>query len=113
LIGQGLSLAFRDARSLSEILLAGNDWSAGSLRPYAEERRARVERVRCTAALMAAIYATFTPDGAARRARFLARLPEPDFRGRSLLACLGLGPERSPDWAYSAAFRSEVLAPGK
>src|SRR5262245_42713694 len=113
LIGQGLSLAIRDARSLSEILLAGNDWSAGSLRPYAEERRARGQRVRFTATLMAAIYAAFTPDGAARRARFLARLPETDFRGRNLLACLGLGPERSPDWAYSAEFRSEVLAPGR
>lgn len=38
LIGQGLSLALRDARVLSEILVSTERWSPESLRPYAEER---------------------------------------------------------------------------
>jgi 2-polyprenyl-6-methoxyphenol hydroxylase-like FAD-dependent oxidoreductase len=109
LIGQGLSLALRDARVLSEILLTTERWSPESLWPYAEERRKRVQRVRFTAALMAELYGSFGPEGAPRRRRFLSRLPDTDFRGRALLACLAVGPERSSDWAYTEDFRKEVL----
>jgi 2-polyprenyl-6-methoxyphenol hydroxylase-like FAD-dependent oxidoreductase len=109
LIGQGLSLALRDTRVLSEILLAAERWSPECLLPYAEERRRRLRRVRFTAALMAELYATFGPEGAARRGRFLSRLSDPDFRGRALLASLAIGPDRSPDWAYTEDFRTEVL----
>ena len=41
-IGQGLSLALRDTRILSELLLSESDWSPARLRPYAEERRERM-----------------------------------------------------------------------
>ena len=109
LIGQGLSLALRDAGVLSEILLTMERWSPESLWPYAEERRKRVQRVRFTAALMAELYASFAPQSAARRRRFLSRLPDPDIRGRALLASLAVGPDRSPDWAYTEEFRKEVL----
>ena len=109
LIGQGLSLALRDTRVLSEILLTAERWSPESLLPYAEERRKRSHRVRFTAGMMAALYASFGPEGAARRRRFLSRLPDPDFRGRALPACLAVGPDRSPDWAYTEDFRTEVL----
>jgi 2-polyprenyl-6-methoxyphenol hydroxylase-like FAD-dependent oxidoreductase len=91
LIGQGLSLAIRDARVLSEILLTTERWSAESLWPYAVERRRRVQRVRFTAALMAELYGSFGPESAERRQRFLSRLPDRDFRGWALLACLGVG----------------------
>jgi 2-polyprenyl-6-methoxyphenol hydroxylase-like FAD-dependent oxidoreductase len=109
LIGQGLSLALRDTKVVSEILLAAERWSPECLQPYAEERRRRLRRVRFTAALMAELYATFGPEGAARRGRFLGRLPDPDFRGRALPASLAIGPDRSPDWAYTEDFRTEVL----
>jgi 2-polyprenyl-6-methoxyphenol hydroxylase-like FAD-dependent oxidoreductase len=109
LIGQGLSLALRDTRVLSEILLTAARWASESLLPYADERRKRSQRVRFTAALMAELYASFGPEGAARRRRFLSRLPDPDFRGRALLASLAIGPDRSPDWAYTEEFRTVVL----
>ena len=109
LIGQGLSLALRDARVLSEILLTAERWSPESLLPYAEERRKGSQRVRFTAALMAELYASFGPEGAARRRRFLDRLPDPDFRGRALFGSLAVGPDRSPDWAYTEEFRTELL----
>ncbi len=109
LIGQGLSLALRDTRVLSEILLTAARWSSESLRPYADERRKRSQRVRFTAALMAELYASFGAEGAGRRRRFLSRLPDPDFRGGALLASLAIGPDRSPDWAYTEEFRTVVL----
>ena len=58
---------------------------------------------------MAKLYATFGPESGARRGRFLRRLSEPDFRGRALVASLAIGPEQSPDWAYTEDFRTEVL----
>jgi len=109
LIGQGLSLALRDTRVLSETLLTAARWSSESLRPYAHERRKRSQRVRFTAALMAELYASFGAEGAGRRRRFLSRLPDPDFRGGALLASLAIGPDRSPDWAYTEEFRTVVL----
>ena len=109
LIGQGLSLALRDARALSEILLTTESWSPRSLWPYAEERRTRAERVRFTAGLMATLYASFGPEAAGRRQRFLRRLPDADSRARTLLTSVAIGPERSPAWAYTEAFRQEVL----
>ena len=109
LIGQGLSLALRDARVLSEILVTTERWSPESLWPYGEERRKRVQRVRFTAALMADLYGSFGPGAPARRRRFLSRLADPDFRGRALLASLAVGPDRSPEWAYTEHFRKEVL----
>lgn len=109
LIGQGLSLALRDARVLSEILLATDRWEPRSLWPYADERRKRGQRVRFTAALMAELYASFGPEHAGRRRRFLGRLPDPDFRGRVLLASLAVGPDRSPEWAYTEDFRKGLL----
>jgi 2-polyprenyl-6-methoxyphenol hydroxylase-like FAD-dependent oxidoreductase len=45
-IGQGLSVALRDVRVLSELLLAHEDWSPSALRPYAEERAERLRRLR-------------------------------------------------------------------
>jgi 2-polyprenyl-6-methoxyphenol hydroxylase-like FAD-dependent oxidoreductase len=71
LIGQGLSLALRDARVLSEIQLTTERWSTESLWPYADERRKRVQRVRLTAALMAELYGSFGPQSVVRRQRFL------------------------------------------
>jgi 2-polyprenyl-6-methoxyphenol hydroxylase-like FAD-dependent oxidoreductase len=110
LIGQGLSLALRDTWMLAEILHATGRWSPECLQPYAEERGHRMRRVRFTAALMAELHASFGPQGTARRARFLSRLPDPNFRGATLRACLALGPDRSPDWAYTEEFRAELLA---
>jgi 2-polyprenyl-6-methoxyphenol hydroxylase-like FAD-dependent oxidoreductase len=48
-IGQGLALAFRDARLVSEALLGGKDWTTVTLMPYADERRERMKRLRFAA----------------------------------------------------------------
>lgn len=109
IIGQGLSLALRDVWVLSELLLAEGSWTPERLLPYVEERRERLRRVRFTATLMAALFATFGAEGAARRERFIDRLGNPGFRGGALSASLGLGPDRSPDWAYTEEFWREVL----
>ncbi|MEX1103650.1 MAG: NAD(P)/FAD-dependent oxidoreductase, partial [Dehalococcoidia bacterium] len=49
IIGQGLAVSFRDVRMVSEALLATDDWSAGALSEYAEERGERMRRLRFSA----------------------------------------------------------------
>ena len=71
--GQGLSIAMRDVRVVSEMLQASDDWSAAAFAPYVEERRERMRRLRFGASLQAAIYNEFGPDAAARRLRAWSR----------------------------------------
>jgi 2-polyprenyl-6-methoxyphenol hydroxylase-like FAD-dependent oxidoreductase len=108
-VGQGLSMALRDTRILSELLLSQPDWSPAGLQPYAVDRYERMRRVRFLSTFFADLQATFGPAGAARRARFFRCLAEPDFRGVLMLAVLHGGPEQAPDWAYTEEFRAEVL----
>lgn len=68
LIGQGLSLALRDARILGELLI-GDDWSVKGLAEYATERTERLNKQRFTAHLVAAGHRFFR-DADHERARF-------------------------------------------
>ncbi len=45
-LGQGLSVAMRDVRVVSELLLTGRDWSVAALTPYTDERFERMRRLR-------------------------------------------------------------------
>jgi 2-polyprenyl-6-methoxyphenol hydroxylase-like FAD-dependent oxidoreductase len=109
IIGQGLSLALRDARVLSELLLAAPDWSPEQLTPYAAERAERLRRLRFTAALHAAIYTCFGWPGAERRLRLFARLQNPKDPAQMFVAPPLIGPHRSPEWAFTEEFRAQIL----
>jgi len=50
IIGQGMSVSLRDSHVLTDLLLAGSDWSAGALEPYGVERRERMRRLRFASA---------------------------------------------------------------
>lgn len=108
-IGEGTSIALRDARMVADVLLNESDWSSARFAPYADERRERMRRLRFTASLNAALYTTFGPEGAARRGRFFGRLQDPTFRGGLLFAAQTVGPENLPDFAFTDEFRAEVL----
>lgn len=61
IIGEGLSVALRDARSVADVLLAGDDWSPSAFEPYVVERAERMRRLRISGHLQTKIRATFTP----------------------------------------------------
>jgi 2-polyprenyl-6-methoxyphenol hydroxylase-like FAD-dependent oxidoreductase len=67
--GQGLSVALRDVRILSELLLAGKDWSPDALRPYAEERAEYTRRLRFYSAMVGTLRGEFSIEAPARRRR--------------------------------------------
>jgi 2-polyprenyl-6-methoxyphenol hydroxylase-like FAD-dependent oxidoreductase len=110
IIGQGLSLALRDVRMLSQLLLANEDWSPARLRPYADERHERMRRVRFTAALLAALASQFGTEASERRRRFRMRIQEgsdPDLQ--FALAAAPLGPDKVPAFAFEDSMREKVL----
>ncbi len=92
LIGQGLSVALRDARSVRDVLLAGDDWSAASFVPYGEERRERMRRERVAAEVMKALRCDFTNTGAARRAAFFGTMMSDPLSAGVMMTMLS-GPE--------------------
>lgn len=67
--GQGLAVALRDARVITDLLLESATWTSGTLVPYREERRERMARLRFASALTDLITAFGTDDRAARRER--------------------------------------------
>jgi 2-polyprenyl-6-methoxyphenol hydroxylase-like FAD-dependent oxidoreductase len=78
LIGQGLSLALRDARILGELMTGNGDWTVEGLDEYATERTQRLATQRFTAHLSVAVYGYFRNADDDRRA-FAELLAQDDF----------------------------------
>jgi len=104
LIGQGLSVAMRDARVLTEVLLADERWGDEALCAYAEERGERMRRLRVSMAVNAIIY-DFGPAAADRRERVRVAMA-----GDAVLAASRATTVAGP-WAFPAeAFTDEAFA---
>src|SRR5262249_24084582 len=108
IIGQGLSMALRDVRLLSELLLEERGWPRTIFEHYGEQRREALRRMRIAAAFRAMLSGQFGPEAAARRARFRDRARE-DLRLGIVGAVTHLGPDRSPAWVFNEAIPASVL----
>jgi 2-polyprenyl-6-methoxyphenol hydroxylase-like FAD-dependent oxidoreductase len=108
--GQGLSLAMRDVRQLSEVLLTTDDWTVAGLRPYGQQHAERLRRMRRVSRTYAALMTTFTSDGRARRSRFYAASQARTDDIRMALGAIRLGPDRLPDEAFADQLHESVLA---
>jgi 2-polyprenyl-6-methoxyphenol hydroxylase-like FAD-dependent oxidoreductase len=102
LIGCGLSVAFRDVRMVSEVLLGGDDWSPGAFEEYVNERAERMRRLKISGHLSTEIRCTFTPAGRQRRAAFRAELPSNPMTLHPFLSS-ATGPETAPAEAFDPA----------
>ena len=110
-IGQGLSIAFRDARLVADVVRAGPDRSVAAFSPYAAERRERMRRLRVAAEVVTALACTFTPAGAARRRAYNAVFrTDPVLAGPRLAG--QLGPHNVPAEAFARANVDRILAMG-
>ena len=102
LIGQGLSVAMRDARVLTDALLGDERWAGDVLRAYADERAERMRRLRVSMAVSALIY-DFGPAATDRRARIRAAMEADPLLAASRATTVA-GP-----WAFPAeAFSDEA-----
>jgi 2-polyprenyl-6-methoxyphenol hydroxylase-like FAD-dependent oxidoreductase len=100
IIGQGLSVTFRDVHLVTDVMTAGRDWSPAAFSGYAEERKERMRRLRFACAGINVLN-DFGPEAQERRGRlFELFLSDP---GTSPLTTALLGPWVLPDEAYSEA----------
>jgi 2-polyprenyl-6-methoxyphenol hydroxylase-like FAD-dependent oxidoreductase len=101
-IGQGLAIAFRDARLVSEVLLSNKNWTPDIFMPYAEERRERTKRLRFAAKQVSILGAEFTQEARMRRRRVFERMAaDPNLRVFMLPALKG--PYGVPDHVFDQA----------
>jgi 2-polyprenyl-6-methoxyphenol hydroxylase-like FAD-dependent oxidoreductase len=108
IIGQGLAIALRDARMVSEILRSGSDWSPTAFKPYGAERRERMRRLRLAARIRTDMTMTFTPDGATRREAYnRAWRTDPVLAGTRLV--IQLGPEKAAAGAFEPDTIDRIL----
>jgi 2-polyprenyl-6-methoxyphenol hydroxylase-like FAD-dependent oxidoreductase len=91
-IGQGLSIAMRDARTVRDAL-RGGEWRDFS--EYAAERVERMRRLRLAADIIGAVYSEDTEHRSARHGR-LGELQQSDERMFSVVASVHGGPEVFP-----------------
>lgn len=109
IIGQGLSITYRDVRIVSEILLGGDDWRREAFAPYADERAERMRRLRFVAALLATLDNEFGEEATARRRRASERQQEDPTLRLPLLAAIA-GPEVPPAFVFEDELRERLLA---
>jgi 2-polyprenyl-6-methoxyphenol hydroxylase-like FAD-dependent oxidoreductase len=109
IIGQGLSITYRDVRIVSELLIGGGDGSAGLFASYATERRERMRRLRFVAALTSALESEFGPEARERRRAHHQRAAvDPNTRIHVLAAMAG--PDALPPEVFSAEYWNQALA---
>ena len=110
-IGQGLSVALRDARSVAEALLAGDHWSPATFGAYTLERAQRMRRLRFAAQLFTDAHLPSEGGEDSRRAR-MDFLNGGDDHAFMAQVCTLTGPETAPEESFNPAVRSRLLAAG-
>jgi 2-polyprenyl-6-methoxyphenol hydroxylase-like FAD-dependent oxidoreductase len=106
--GQGVSITARDVRLVSDILLSNKgSWTQDDFRPYVEERRERMRRLRIAGRLAAKVRVEFGPDARTRRMRVAQRSAAGQ---QSPLPATLVGPEKLPPEAYLPETIAKLIA---
>ncbi len=108
IVGQGLSIAMRDARSVRDVL-RGDDWADAAFDGYAEERAERMRRLRFIADTVAITEAEDADNREARRKKW-GELIATDERAFLVLAGAFGGPENAPPDAFAEELHAIVRA---
>ena len=108
-IGQGISIAFRDVRLVAEALFGNDSWSEAVFEPYAEERRARMARLRIAGRQFSRYRCEYSGEARARRAATHRNLAADPGLAAPFLVPLA-GPDILPAETYEAAAWDRLYA---
>lgn len=108
IVGLGLSITYRDVRTVRDVLLGGDDWSPAAFGAYAEERAERMRRLRFAASITSVIDAEFGPEAKARRRSYFERTNADPSLGAHGFAVMA-GPEALPAEIFTPQHRARVL----
>jgi 2-polyprenyl-6-methoxyphenol hydroxylase-like FAD-dependent oxidoreductase len=109
IIGQGLSIAARDARLVADALLGEQTWTTATFESYAAERTERMRRLRATAEATTRLRCDFSPDGRRRRQAAFARFATDPAAILPIAAGL-VGPDLLPPEAFTREAADRMLA---
>lgn len=109
IIGEGLSIAMRDARIVRDLVLDGAR-DGRLFAPYGEERTARMERLRFIADVLAVTQAEDADNTAARRAFVAEKMAAMDPELFGLLLGAFAGPEQVPDELLDISLLDRIRA---
>jgi len=107
IVGQGLSIALRDARIVRDLILAGAR-QPRDFAPYGEERSGRMERLRLIADVISVSQAEDADNRPARRAYFGERMATMDPEVFPLLLGAFAGPETVPQELVDPAILDRI-----
>jgi 2-polyprenyl-6-methoxyphenol hydroxylase-like FAD-dependent oxidoreductase len=107
IIGQGLSIALRDARIVRDLVLDGAR-TPRDFAPYGTERVERMARLRFAADVVAVAQAEDADNRAARRAYVGERMATMDPEIMGVLAPVFAGPETMPDGAMDTGLLDRI-----
>jgi 2-polyprenyl-6-methoxyphenol hydroxylase-like FAD-dependent oxidoreductase len=110
-VGQGLSIALRDARMVRDVLRSTPDWRPETFEPYVREREVRMARLRVSANVRTTINMTFTEYGARRRVAYAKAWPEDEVLAGSRLATFK-GPFDVPERSFDQDTIERIFALG-
>jgi 2-polyprenyl-6-methoxyphenol hydroxylase-like FAD-dependent oxidoreductase len=94
--GQGLSIALRDVRIVTEALQSTSSWSPALFMDFANERRERMSNLRFAGKVSSKLKNEFGPDAVKARVRAQARMTEQPMLGLAQ-AIIMIGPEHAPE----------------
>jgi 2-polyprenyl-6-methoxyphenol hydroxylase-like FAD-dependent oxidoreductase len=109
IIGQGLSIAFRDARMVRDALRESTEWTPQAFERYRDEREVRMRRLRISGEVRTKICMTFTPAGAARRRAYARTWPTDPIIAGSRLATFQ-GPFNVPAESFDRSVIEKIFA---
>ena len=108
IIGQGLSIAYRDVRLVRDLMLENRNWTPECFRPYAEERRERMRRLRLTGSVFSILYAEFGDRARERRRKVREDRLRNNFPDQSPAAFIG--PEMLPAEVFDESILDRLRA---
>jgi 2-polyprenyl-6-methoxyphenol hydroxylase-like FAD-dependent oxidoreductase len=107
IVGQGLSIALRDARIVRDLILAGAR-RPPDFAPYGKERSGRMERLRLIADVISVSQAEDADNRLARRAYFGEKMATMDREVFPLLLGAFAGPETVPQELVNPAILDRI-----
>ncbi|MGW1792576.1 FAD-dependent oxidoreductase [Streptomyces tubercidicus] len=108
-VGQGLSIALRDARSVREALRSHSSWTPEAFEAYAAERAVRMHRIRISGSVRTTMQMTFTPDGRARRKAYAKAIQADPILAGSRMATFQ-GPDQVPAESFDPGVIKRLFA---
>ena len=104
IIGQGLCMALRDARSVRDALVSNRIWSEAIFADYEAEHSTRRRRLTIAGSVRTLMGMTFTPEGARRRRAYAKAWPKDP-----VLAGTRLSIYRGPDGVPGESFEPSTI----